>query len=160
MLVLIWVQTVRKGYQCTTLGGWVNIMQQHDQILFDLLHYFFLYEAFVYSKIMAWNMSNSLKKWLTISYSFLNWLVHILWMAQNLALSIWMYSFVIGSFSMFFFFTFPDFFQNQLFQKILSRILSESQIVWPNVLSGLIWVQTVCKSYQQTTLGDKEFIDW
>ena len=24
------------------------------------------------------------------------------------------------------------------------------------ILSGLIWVQTVCKSYQQTTLGDKE----
>ena len=25
-----------------------------------------------------------------------------------------------------------------------------------DVLSGLIWFQTVCKSYQQTTLGDKE----
>ena len=28
-----------------------------------------------------------------------------------------------------------------------------------NVLSGLILVQTVCKSYQQTTLGDKELKD-
>ena len=26
----------------------------------------------------------------------------------------------------------------------------------PDILSGLVWVQTVCKSYQQTTLGDKE----
>ena len=53
-------------------------------------------------------------------------------------------------------------FQNQLFRKILSGIRAECQTVWiqirPNVLSGLIWVQTVCKSYQQTTLGDKESI--
>ena len=53
-----------------------------------------------------------------------------------------------------------DFFQNQLFRKILSGIPSECHIVWiqirPNVLSGLIWVQTVCISYQQMTLGDKE----
>ena len=51
-----------------------------------------------------------------------------------------------------------DFFQNQLFRKILSGIPSECQIVFiqirPDVLSGLIWVQTVCKSYQQTTLGE------
>ena len=26
----------------------------------------------------------------------------------------------------------------------------------PNIMLGLIWVQTVCKGYQQTTLGDKE----
>ena len=56
-----------------------------------------------------------------------------------------------------------DIFQNQLFRKILSGIQSECQIVWiqiwPDVLSGLIWVQTVCKSYQQTTLGDKELND-
>ena len=53
-----------------------------------------------------------------------------------------------------------DFFQNQLFQKILSRIPSERQTVWtqirPDVLSGLIWVQTVCKGYQQTTLEDND----
>ena len=46
-----------------------------------------------------------------------------------------------------------DFFQNQLFRKILSGIPSECQAVWiqirPDILSGLIWVQTVCKSYQQ-----------
>ena len=52
------------------------------------------------------------------------------------------------------------FFQNQLFQKILSGILSECQTVWilirPDVLSGLIWVQTVCTSCQQTTLVVKE----
>ena len=52
-----------------------------------------------------------------------------------------------------------DFIQSQLFQRILFGIPSESQIVWiqfrPDILlrmSGLIWVQTVCKIYQQTTL--------
>ena len=37
-----------------------------------------------------------------------------------------------------------DFFQNELFRKILSGTLSESV---------LIWVQTVCKGYQQMTKG-------
>ena len=49
-----------------------------------------------------------------------------------------------------------DFFQSQLFQKIISRIPSQCQTVWiqikPDILSGLIWVQTICKSYQQMTL--------
>ena len=53
-----------------------------------------------------------------------------------------------------------DFFQNQLFLKILSGTRSECQTVWiqirPDILSGLIWVQTVCKSYQQTTLVGKD----
>ena len=48
-----------------------------------------------------------------------------------------------------------DFFQNYLFQKILSGTLSECQTVWiqvrTDILSVLIWVQTVCKGYQQTT---------
>ena len=41
------------------------------------------------------------------------------------------------------------------FKKNLSGMPSECQTVWiqirPDVLSGLIWVQTVCKGYQQTT---------
>ena len=41
------------------------------------------------------------------------------------------------------------------FSKILSEPLSESQTVWIQIrtdfLSVLIWVQTVCKSYQQTS---------
>ena len=41
------------------------------------------------------------------------------------------------------------------FQKNLSGIQSECQTIWiqirHNVLSGLIWVQTVCKGYQQMT---------
>ena len=45
----------------------------------------------------------------------------------------------------------------QLFRKNLSGIPSECQTDWiqirPNVLSDLIWVQSVCKSYQQTTLS-------
>ena len=42
-----------------------------------------------------------------------------------------------------------DFFQNQLFRKIPLGIPFECQTVWiqisPDILSGLIWVQTVCK---------------
>ena len=49
-----------------------------------------------------------------------------------------------------------DFFQNQRFLKILSGIPSECQTIWINILSGVIWVQTVCKHYQQTTLVGKE----
>ena len=55
-----------------------------------------------------------------------------------------------------------DFFQNQLFRKTLSGIPSECQTVWiqikPGILLGLIWVQTVCKCYQQTTPVGKELI--
>ena len=58
-----------------------------------------------------------------------------------------------------FFFAFlssADFFQNKIFPKILSGIPSECQTDWiqirPDILSGLIRVQTVCKNYQQTTL--------
>ena len=50
----------------------------------------------------------------------------------------------------FFFFFFSIFFSNNL-----SGIPSECQTVWiqirRDVLSGLIWVQTICKGYQQTT---------
>ena len=39
----------------------------------------------------------------------------------------------------------------QLFQKIISGKPSECQTVWiqirPDILFGLIWVQTVCKGY-------------
>ena len=30
----------------------------------------------------------------------------------------------------------------------------------PDILSGLIWVQTVCKDYQPTALAGKEFANW
>ena len=63
----------------------------------------------------------------------------------------------------FIFFVVCCFFQSQLFLKILSGIPTECQTVWiqirPDILSGQIWVQTVCKSYQQTTLGVKECRD-
>ena len=53
------------------------------------------------------------------------------------------------------------FFQNELFRKILSGIPSECQTDWiqfrPDIFSGLIWVQFVCKGYEQTTQVDKEF---
>ena len=48
----------------------------------------------------------------------------------------------------------------QLFRKILSGIPSQCQTVSiqikTDVLSVLIWVQTVCKGYQQMTLVGKE----
>ena len=53
-----------------------------------------------------------------------------------------------------------DLIKNQLFFLILSEY-HQCQTVWiqirPNrTLLGLIWVQTVCNSYQQKLLGDKE----
>ena len=55
-----------------------------------------------------------------------------------------------------------DFFQNRPFRKILSGIPAECQTVWiqirPDITSGLIWVQTVCKGYQQTTLVGNELM--
>ena len=55
------------------------------------------------------------------------------------------------------FFTPADFFQNQDFQKILSGILSVSNSLDPDpdILSGLIWIQAVYKSQQQTKLVTK-----
>ena len=51
------------------------------------------------------------------------------------------------------------FFQNQIFRKILSGIPFECQTDWiqirPDILSGLIWVQSVCKGYHQTTFFSK-----
>ena len=45
-----------------------------------------------------------------------------------------------------------------------STFSSMCQTVWiqirPDILSGLIWVQTVCKGYQQTTLVGKELMMW
>ena len=48
-----------------------------------------------------------------------------------------------------------DFFKINFFQKIISGALSECQTVWiqirTDVLSVLIWIKNVCKSYQHTT---------
>ena len=86
-----------------------------------------------------WKPFSSLRRWLAV-------LAYIFMVTHSLPLGIFLSS--------------ADFFQSQLFGKNLSRIPSECQIVWiqsrPDFLSGLIWVKTVCKSYQQTTLGDKE----
>ena len=53
-----------------------------------------------------------------------------------------------------------DFFSKSTFGKILSGIPPGCQTDWiqirPDILLGLIWVQTVYKSYQLMTLGDKE----
>ena len=60
------------------------------------------------------------------------------------------------------FFPSADFFQNHRFQKILSGISLVCQTVWilirPDKMSGLIWIQTVCSRYQQTTLVGKELV--
>ena len=67
-------------------------------------------------------------------------------MFWQLACWVFIHAFVVVSW---FFFK-----KNQLFQKFLTGTLSECQTVWiqirTNLLSGLIWVQTVCKGYQQT----------
>ena len=53
------------------------------------------------------------------------------------------------------------FFQINFFQNILSGIPYECQSVWiqirPDLLLGLVWVQTVCKVYQQKKLADKSY---
>ena len=63
----------------------------------------------------------------------------------------------LGKFSCFL--SSADFFQI-IFWKILSGIPSECQTDWIqirlNILLGMIWVQTACKSYQKMTLGGKE----
>ena len=55
-----------------------------------------------------------------------------------------------------------DFFQNQLFKKILSGIPSECQtvciLVRPDMMLGLMLVQTVCKGDQQTTQVGNSFL--
>ena len=64
----------------------------------------------------------------------------------------------LGNFSCFL--SFADILENQVFRKILSGIASECQTNWiqirPYVLSGLIWVQSVCKGYEQSTLVGNE----
>ena len=51
-----------------------------------------------------------------------------------------------------------DFFQINFSKKFFQEALTECQTVWiqirTNILSVLIWVQTVCKGYQQTTKVD------
>ena len=58
--------------------------------------------------------------------------------------------------------TSADIFQHQFFRKILSWIPSECQTVWiqirPDIMSGLIWVQTVCNGYQQPNLIGKQLL--
>ena len=69
---------------------------------------------------------------------------------------------LLGNFASFFFVVCHFFFQNLFFRKIILGIPLECQAVWiqirPDVMSGLMWVQTVCKGYQQTTLTGKENI--
>ena len=56
--------------------------------------------------------------------------------------------------------TSADLFQNQVFLKILSGIPSECQTIGiqirTDILLVVIWIQTVCKGYQQTRLVDIE----
>ena len=45
--------------------------------------------------------------------------------------------------------------------ELTNQELHQCQTVWiqirTDILLGLIWVQTVCKSHRQMTLGDKEY---
>ena len=62
--------------------------------------------------------------------------------------------FFLSSVDFFFFLEIFFFFKKK--KKNLLGIPSECQTIWikirPDVLSGLIWVQSVCKGYQQTTI--------
>ena len=42
-----------------------------------------------------------------------------------------------------------------LFQEIHQNVKQLLVQIWPDDWSGLIWVQTVCKGFQQTTLAGK-----
>ena len=61
-----------------------------------------------------------------------------------------------------------DFFSKSTFLKNFFQEYHKCQTVWiqtrPDILSGLIWVKTVCKGYQQTALGcqwsDKNFFSF
>ena len=61
---------------------------------------------------------------------------------------------ILGYFSCFL--SSADFFQNQLFRKVLSGTPFEYQTDWiqirPDILLGLILVQSACKGHQQMTL--------
>ena len=52
-----------------------------------------------------------------------------------------------------------NFFKNNFFWKTLSGKPEECQTIWiqirPDILSGLIWIQTVCKVYQQRNMVGK-----
>ena len=54
-----------------------------------------------------------------------------------------------------------DYFQNHLYRKILSGIPSECQadciLIRSDKISGLFWVQSACKGYQQRTLAGNVF---
>ena len=66
----------------------------------------------------------------------------------------------LGNFSCFFVVCLV--FVKSIFSKNSSGISSECQTDWiqirPNILSGLIWVQSVCKGYEQTTHVGKELM--
>ena len=69
---------------------------------------------------------------------------------------------MLGNFACFFI-VWIFYLKTEFFKKNLLGIPSEYQTVWiqirPDILSGLIWVQTVCKAYQQrkkSTLAGKE----
>ena len=51
---------------------------------------------------------------------------------------------------------FVIFFKINFFEKFFLECRTDWIQIRPGFLSGLIWVQSVCKSYQQTTIGDKE----
>ena len=60
------------------------------------------------------------------------------------------------------FLLFTDFFSKTNLKKIFSGIATEYQKAWieirPDILSGLIMDQTVCKGYQQRTLAEFKLI--
>ena len=63
----------------------------------------------------------------------------------------------------FMFLSSADYFENDLFKKFVQNkhqgtCQTVKTQIRPDILSGLIWVQTVCKVYEQTTQAGKELI--
>ena len=74
------------------------------------------------------------------------------WLHFILACWVFFHTFLLSS---------ADFFKINCFKKNLSGILTECQTVWiqirTDILSVLIWAQTVCKGFQQTTKSQITF---
>ena len=97
-----------------------------------------LFAKIEYKKVITENQSKKHKKKLSF------------------VLSVWS---LLGNFSWFFVLCW-FFFSKSTFSKILTGIPLKCQTVciqiWPDVFFGLIWVQTVCKGYQQKIIAGSQ----
>ena len=136
---LIWIQTICKGNQQTTLVG--KKSQKLNTDVGDKLR------KLKQSILEAREEANKVK-YRTRVYTLLLGKLSSADFFSN------------PTFSKKFFQSIKQFGSRSGMTQILSGIPSEYQTGWiqirPDILSGLIWVQTVCKGYQQTPLVGKK----